>query len=182
MKPISPEAAGALAGPVIEPCFLIEIELDEVMHLSTRQRFEYGGVTYEPGKVQGLQVSQSEAQFGLINEQYQHTTPALTGAYQRAPVKVWWTQGEEPAQLIVDDGYFAEGYYDSESREPPTLLFQGNLSHFTQITSILGVVASRSAARHYPAKRVLPPIANYVRPEGTVFQFGSFTFRLEPRD
>lgn len=182
MKELTPEVIEALAGPVVEPCFLIEIELDDVMHLSTRQRFEYGGITYEPGLVQGLQISQSEASFGLVNKNFQHTTPALMGSYQRAPVKIWWTEGHEMSHLLVEEGYFDEGYYDPDNRASPTLLFQGNVTQFTQITSILGVVATRSAARHFPTKRVLPPIANFVRPEGTVIQFGNYTFRIDPRD
>lgn len=182
MKELTPEVIETLAGPVVEPCFLIEIELDDVMHLSTRQRFEYGGITYEPGLVQGLHISQSEASFGLVNEGYKHTTPALTGAYQRAPVRVWWTDGAEPTPLLVDDGYFSEDYYDADGRQAPTLVFRGNVMQFSQITSVLGVVATRSAARRYPTQRVLPPIANFVRPEGAVLQFGTTTFRLEPRD
>lgn len=182
MKSLSPETIAALAHAVQEPCFLIEIELDEVMHLSTHGRYEVGGTVYEPGKVQGLQVTVDQASFGLVNEDFRHTMPALTGAYQRAPVKIWWTQGLEQAHLIVDSGYFAEGYYNPDDREAPMLVFQGNVSQFDQITSVLGVVATRSAARHYPSLRVLPPIANFVRPEGTVIQFGNFTFRLDPRN
>lgn len=181
MKELSPGDIVALSGPVIEPCFLIEIELDEVLYLSTRQRYEYGDIVYESGLVQGLQISQSEVSFGLINEGYQYTTPALNGAYQRAPVRVLWSQGLRNPR-IVESGYFADGYYVEDNREPPMLVFQGNVASFGSITTILGVVATRSAARHYPTKRVLPPIANFVRPEGTVISFGDYVFRLEARD
>src|SRR5690349_14466510 len=132
MKVLPPDTQAWLENqPNIAPCFLIDITLDEPLHLSTRQEVAYGGVTYTSGRIVGeLQISQDEASFGVINEGYKYTTPALTGVYQRTPVKIWW--------------------YESA----PILLFEGNVSHFDQITSVLGVVASRSAARRYPTLRV----------------------------
>lgn len=169
--------------PGINPCFLIEIALDETLYLSTRQEFTFGGVTYTPGRIVGqIQISQDQAAFGVVNEDYKHTTPALTGQYQRSPVKIWWTEGFDVPALLIEHGYVEDGYYDTESRTAPTLLFDGHLSHFEQITSVLGVVASRSAARRYPTLRVLPPIANFVRPSGTIIRLGSNTYRLESRD
>lgn len=169
--------------PGISPCFLIDIELDETLHLSTRQEFTFGGITYESGKIAGdVQISQDDASFGIINESYKYTTPALTGVYQRAPVKIWWSEGA-PVQIpIVDFGYFEEFYYTVDDRRSPILLFEGNISQFDQITSVLGVVASRSAARRYPTLRVLPPVANYVAPEGAVFTLNGNTYRLESRN
>lgn len=181
MKELSPEALDWLNSSPIEPCFLIELELDEVLHISTRQRYEHDGMVFEPGHVQGLRVTQSEVSFGLINEGHRYTTPALMGAYQRAPVKVWWTEGYY-WPLLIEAGYVEDGYYHDSGPPVPTLIFQGNLSHFSQITSVLGVVATRSAARRYPTLRVLPPLANYVLPEGSIISLGGTTYRLEPRE
>lgn len=168
--------------PNIAPCFLIEIKLGETLYLSSRQEFTYGGITYESGRIVGeVQISQDEALFGLINESYRYTTPALTGVYQRAPVNIWWSEGVAAQIPIVDPGYFEDFYYSIEERRAPILLFQGNISRFSQITSVLGVVASRSAARRYPTLRVLPPVANYVAPEGAVFTLNGNTYRLESR-
>lgn len=160
MKVLLPDTQAWLENqPNIAPCFLIDITLDEPLHLSTRQEVTYSGVTYAAGRTAGdVQISQDEASFGVINELYKYTTPALTGVYQRTPVKIWW--------------------YESA----PILLFEGNVSHFDQITSVLGVVASRSAARRYPSLRVLPPVANYVAAEGSVFTIGGNTYRLESRN
>lgn len=163
MKILPPDIEEALAGPVIEPCFLIEITLDETRYLSTRQRYEFGGTVYEPGHVQGLRIAQDQLTFGLINEDHRYTTAALMGTYHRAPVRVWLADG-------------------SPIGGPPILLFSGNLVQFSQITTVLGVVATRSAARRYPALRVLPPVANFVRPEGTQLVVGSTLFRIEARD
>lgn len=159
MKVLPPDTQAWLENqPNIAPCFLIEITLDETLHLSTRQEVTYGGVTYAAGRTAGeVQISQDEASFGVINDSYKYTTPALTGVYQRTPVKIWWFESS------------------------PILLFEGNVSHFDQITSVLGVVASRSAARRYPTLRVLPPVANYVAAEGSVFTIGGNTYRLESR-
>lgn len=168
--------------PNIAPCFLIEIQLDETLHLSSRQEFTYAGITYKSGRIVGeIQISQDEASFGVINESYKYTTPALTGVYQRAPVKIWWSEGAGIQIPIVDPGYFEDLYYTIEERRAPILVFQGNLSNFDQITSVLGVVASRSAARRYPTLRVLPPVANYVAPDGAVFTLNGNTYRLESR-
>ena len=169
--------------PNIAPCFLIEVELDETLYLSSRQEFTYGGITYQPGRIVGdIQISQDDASFGIINESYKYTTPALTGVYQRAPVKIWWSEGAAVQIPIVDPGYFEDLYYTIEERRAPILLFDGNISNFDQITSVLGVVASRSAARRYPTLRVLPPVANYVAPEGAVFTLNGNTYRLESRN
>lgn len=160
MKILPPDVKAWLENqPNIAACFLIDITLDEPLHLSTRQEVVFGGVTYSKGRIAGeVQISQDEASFGIINDSYKYTTPSITGVYQRAPVKIWW-------------------WYEGS----PMLIFEGNISHFDQITSVLGVVASRSAARRYPTLRVLPPVANYVAAEGSVFTIGGNTYRLESR-
>lgn|SRR5690625_1045448 len=184
MKQLSPIHSYWLDGDhTIKPRFLIEIELDEVLHLSTGDTItDDDSKEWIGGLVQGLRIGQDTATFGLVNDSYKYTTPALTGDYQRAPVKIWAfaTPSIEPYMEIVDDGYVDPGYYDL-SRGDPLLVFQGNISRFTQITTILGVEATRSAARQYPRLRVLPPIANYLKPEGSVITFGDQTYILEPR-
>lgn len=182
MKILPPDIEEALAGPVIEPCFLIEIALDETRYLSTRQRYEFAGIVYEPGHVQGLRIAQDQLTFGLVNEGHRYTTAALMGTYHRAPVRVWLADGIQSGWPLIEPGYVEEGYYNPEARTPPILLFSGNLVQFSQITTVLGVVATRSAARRYPALRVLPPVANFVRPEGTQLVVGGTLFRIEARD
>lgn len=183
MKDLPIEVSEWLDAPTIQPCFLIEITLDETLYLSTNQEYVLGDITYERGHIVGqIEIAQDRAAFGIVNWDFRHTTPALTGAYQRAPVKIWWTEGYELPTLLVEEGYFDEGYYTLDERRAPMLVFQGNVSEFNQIDTVLGIVASRSAARRYPTLRVLPPIANYVRPEGSVITLGGNTYRLEPRD
>lgn len=165
----------------IRPCYLIEIELEEEMHLSTGVEYTLDDKTYITGRVQGLRMTSEQVTFGIVNEEYQYTTPALLGSYQRAPVKVYWFNGMPQPHLLIDEGYVEEGYYDTDNRPEPILLFDGNVSRFTQITTILGVEATRSAARRYPSLRVLPPIADFVAPEGTQIRLGNNIFRLEPR-
>lgn len=166
----------------IRPGYLIEIDLDERRYLSTGVEYKLGETTYESGHVQNLRVAQDTVTFGIVNQDYRYTTPALMGVYQRAPVKVYWSSGFPLPHLLVEEGYVEEGYYDIDNRPDPILIFEGNISRFTQITSILGVEATRQADRMYPTLRVLPPLANYVRTEGTVFRFGENTMRIEPRD
>lgn len=181
MKVLPSDIGSMLAGPVVEPCFLIELEMDELLFLSTRQRYEFGGKVYEPGHVQGLRIAQDQLTFGLINEEHRYTTSALMGVYHRAPVRVWLTDGIATSYPLIEPGYVEDGYYIEEPRTPPILLFSGNVVQFSQITTVLGVVATRSAARSYPALRVLPPIANHVRPEGTQLSVSGNLFRLEAR-
>lgn len=182
MKSLPADVTQWLNTPPIEPLFLIEIELGETLTLSTRQQYEYGGVVYESGKVQGLTIDQEDVSFGLINTDYQYTTPALRGEYHRELVRVWWAEGYPQRPLLIQEGYVADGYYVTEPRSGPVLIFEGNISAFDQIDEVLGVIATRSAARHYPAMRVLPPIANFVAPSRTVIAWGDYTIRLDPRD
>lgn len=183
MKDLPIEITDFLNAPSINPCFLIEIELDEVLYLSTRQDFLFGGKVYEKGRITGGPViSQNDVAFAIINENFKYTTPALTGVYQRAPVKVWFSEGAAVPIPLVEPGYFEEGYYTLDERRAPILVFEGNVSAFNQITTVLGVVASRSAARRYPTMRVLPPIANYVMPSGSIITINGNTYRLEPRN
>lgn len=182
MKDLTPEELEFLDNDAgIRPGYLIEIELDEKMYLSTGVEYEYDGQTYISGHVQGLRVTPDSVTFGLVNEDYRYTTPALLGDYQRAPVRVYWSSGYPKPRLLIEEGYVEDGYYDTDNRPEPFLLFDGNISRFTQITTVLGVEATRSAARRYPSIRVLPPIANYVKPEGTVIKFGDNIIKLEPR-
>lgn len=181
MKEFPDRTESLLSGPVIEPCFLIEITLDETLHLSTRQRYEYQGITYEPGLVLGLSLDIDRVAFEIINQDYQHTNSVLLGHYQRAPVRVWWVEGLEPRRPLIQPGYVAPGYYDEDYRYAPTLIFRGNVSEFNPVDKTLGITATRSASRRYPTKRVLPPIANFTRPEGTVLVLGGSTYRLESR-
>ena len=183
MKELPVEVEEGLDAPTIEPTLLIELELDEPLYLSTWGEYTYGEKTYVPGYViDQPEISQDQCAFSIINEDYRHTTAALTGAYLRLPVSIYWSDGAPVPFPIVEPGYFEEDYYEWDGRPAPILLFRGNLTQFTQITSVLGVVATRSAARRYPTLRVLPPIANFVRPEGAIVHFGDYTFRLEPRD
>lgn len=168
----------------IRPTFLIVIELGETLHLTTMDAdYVYEDTSYIAGQIVGdVQISQDQASFGLVNVDYQYTTPALTGVYQRAPVKIWWTDNENRLPPLIEPGYVDDDYYIIPPQREPILLFDGHVSHFDQITSVLGIVASRSAARRYPTLRVLPPIANYVAPEGTVITLGGNTYRLESRN
>src|SRR5690625_2462988 len=165
----------------IRPAYLIEIDLGTTQYYSTGVKYEHGGLTYEAGRVQGLRVGGENATFGLMNENYEHTTPALTGQYQRAPVKIYWASGYKTPVLLHEPGYVEEGYYDADWRPDPILVFEGNISRFTQITTVLGVEVTRSAAKRYPSMRVLPPIANYVRTEGITLSFAGGLLRLDPR-
>lgn len=165
----------------IRPCYLIEMKLGVDRKFSTGQEYELNGETYEAGQVQKLRLTQSSAQFGVINDNYAHTTPALNGNYQRAPVKVYWATGFPISPPIVQPGYVADGYYNLDDRPAPVLLFDGNLDQFTQITTVLGVKATRSAVRSYPKLRVLPPLANYVRSEGALIEFGGNVLRLQQK-
>lgn len=164
----------------IRPCYLIEITLDKKYYFSTRQQYESASHTYEPGHVQNLRLSRDSVQFGVVNADYTHTTPALMGDYQRSPVKVFWSSGFPPVPLI-QHGYVMDGYYIEDGRPEPTLLFDGNIYQFTQITTVLGIKATRSAVRSYPKVRVLPPLANFVRKQGAIIEFGNNVLRLQPR-
>lgn len=170
-----------LNGPIVEPRFLIKLEFDEPLYLSTRGDYKHEGINYESGLVHELKVTSDEATFGLVNSGYAHTLPAIKGEYHRAKVKVWWVRSEMESIPIVEGGYFEEGYYDWKDWAGPYLVFSGRVDNFSQISSVLGVVATRSADRRFPAMRVTSPLANYLRPKGAVIQAGDSTFRLDPR-
>lgn len=184
MMTLPPDTLALLNRRVQTPTYLIEIELGALYLLSTRGDYadEEGDPKWEGGKVVGeLQIDQDSAAFGIVNEDYRFTTPALSGTYHRAPVRIWWADGAEYLPLLIDTGYVADGYYDEGHRLDPILVFDGHVSEFDQISTVLGVVAQRSAARRYPSTRALPPIVNYARPEGSVVVLGGTPFRLEPR-
>jgi len=182
MREFPPDTESLLSAHVVEPCFLIEITLDQVYRLSTRQSYEYAGLTFEPGKVLSLTIDLDRVTFAIVNEGHEHTTPALMGQYQRAPVRVWWVEGREPRMPPIEPGYVEEGYYEVEDRNAPVLVFRGNVTDFNPIDLTLSITATRSAARRYPTKRVLPPVANFTRPEGTILVIGGSTYRLEARE
>lgn len=163
MKTLDPVVQTQLDNPAAQRVYLVKIHLDVERNICTAiNGYTFGGEYYEPGWLIGLEVDQDAARLGIMNRDFQFTRGALMGEYQRAPVKVWWAH---PDPLV----------------HAPILLLDGNISHVSQITTVLGIVASRFGALAYPVIRALPPIANFITPQGSVLTIGATQYRIESR-
>lgn len=181
MRALTPEQLERVEGPVTQPMYLVQIELDAPMHLSTREELSWNGQTWLNGLIHLDRVGPDSASLRIHNSDYRYTTPALQGAYQRKPVRIWWGYGAGQYAEYFAPGYIAPGYVRGPSLGEPILLFDGLISAIPEIGEWLRIELTRSPPRRYPRWRVLPPRTNHLTPAGAVIVFGGESYRLESR-
>lgn len=181
MRTLTAGQEAAVAGPVFEPQYLIEITLDQPYYWSTRQERQYNGNTYNVGGVQLGRVSGDSCELRLDNHDYAFTRGALDGDYLRQPVRVYWAYGAPTEPLYVERGYWEPGYtaeYDDTAPDV-ILLFDGIINETPEISEWLSISCTRTPPRLYPFRKLRPPIANFVPVEGYVVQFDGSVLRIE---
>lgn len=182
MRLLTDSQALQVQGPVCEPLYLIKLALDELMHISTRQEVDYDGQTWLRGNVVLERVTPDSATLRIWNGDYAHTMAALTGAYQRKPISIWWAYNAGSTGDYVESGYLVPGYAVGSAAAPaPILLFSGMVSAIPEIGEWLRIEASRAPPRGYPRWRIVPPIANHLAPSGAVLSYGGETYKVEAR-
>lgn len=162
MITLSPEQEAAVAGPVTEPQFLIEIELDQPYFFSTRKTVLLGGANYVAGDVRLGRVSRDSAELMINNHDYRHTNDALDGVYMRAPVRILWAYNQ-----------------DASPAPDPIVLFEGIISATPQPGEWLSVTCSRTPPGVYPFTKLRPPLANHLPSAGYMLQFDGQVLRIE---
>lgn len=181
MKDLTPTQLARVTGPVTEPMFLVQIELDAPMHLSTHDTTTWNGQTWISGTLNLYNVNPEGTSLRIHNTDYRYTTPALQGAYQRKPVKIWQAYGTGQLANYFEPGYITPGYISGPPLGEPLLVFDGLISAIPEIGEWLRIELTRSPPRRYPRWRVLPPRANHLTPAGAVIVFGGESYRLESR-
>lgn len=165
----TPEQDAQIAGPITEPCYVVQIDLDTPKFWSTRQPVAFDGMYFEPGFIQedSLKIANDELRFSFYNENFQHTNNARSGIYARARVRVWWAYG------IGDDPL---GSYPD-----PILRFDGFVYETPSIDEWISVVAAQTPPKRFPSPRLRPPFANHLPTAGYTVQFDGAVLRVEGR-
>lgn len=158
----SPEQEAAVAGPVTEPQYLIEIELDQPYFFSTRAGVFWDGNAYGAGEVQLGRVSHDSAELTIDNHDFRHTGNALDGYYLGSPVRVLWAYDQ-----------------DADPAPAPIVLFDGIISATPQVGDWLAVSCRRTPPRVYPFTKLRPPLANHLPSAGYMLQFDGRVLRIE---
>ena len=154
-------------GPITEPCYVMQIDLDQPYLWSTRQRVEFDDMTFEPGSIQWGHLKNDELSFSFWNEDYRHSDNARSGAYARKRVRVWWAYGH--------------GDDSDETYPDPILRFDGYINATPVIDSWISVIASQVPPKKFPSARLRPPFANHLPVAGYPVPFDGAILRVEGR-
>ena len=173
--------AATVAGPVSEPRYIVDIELDQPYHLSTRDDVSVNDALYTAGTLKLGKVSEETAELQIENFSYQHTQNAIAGVYMRNPVKIWWAYSAKEAAYYVQQGYWQEGYIEEpDSTEPGVILmFEGIISGTPDIDEWLSITAKRSAPKLFPFAKIRPPVANHAPNAGYSVPFDGALLKIE---
>lgn len=182
MQELTPIDKERLQGPVNKSYFILDIHLDELIHVATGQDGQWGEIEYTKGFVRDLRVGQQAASMALFNVGNRYTTPALLGQYHRKPIKVWSAPANRvDVPLLLDYGYVEDGYFEEPEAITPLLVFSGHITEIRAADDYLHIVATRSASQSFPRIRIVPPLANWTAPRDTVINFNGTVIRLTPR-
>ncbi len=157
MRTLSDNNAAAVGRTVTRPVFLVEIQLDPVLRLSSRGDIDVGSDTFLGANID---VDLRAQRFSLFNEGLQWSAAFLDGL-SGAGVKVWKVWGEGP---------FAS--------EDPDLFFDGRLGGGTVGDRIEYALRPTDPLRT-PRLYVTPPTFNHLPPAGTRIIAPGGTFQLE---
>lgn len=164
MRTLSTEQAAAVAGPVTEPQYLVEITLDSPRFLSTRATVILSGNTYTTGDLQVGPVRHDSAELMIANHDDSLTAGAEDGAFLRQPVKILW----------------AYGAATGDASEPvPITRFEGIISATPEIGEWIKVECSPTPPKLYPFQRLRPPTANFLPSAGYVLAWDGAVLRIE---
>ena len=177
----TPAELDRLRGPGNRPYYILDIYLDEQMHVATGGDAMWGDIEYTKGHVKDLRVSPLVASFSVDNSGSQHTAPALMGLYHRKPIKVWSApQNKIKVPMLIDPGYVEDGYFEEPIPITPMLIFSGHITEISSVNELLKVVATRSGGKGV-SSRIVPPLANWTAPRDKVINFNGAIVRLISR-
>lgn len=184
MRDLTTTQENSVNGPGTEPRYFIKIQLDQEYNFSTRDEGVLNGETYITGHVRPGKLTNGEFELEVWNEGYKHTQNALSGAYLRSTVKVWWAYGPDPRAHYVTPGYWQEGYTEGPETDTPTaiLMFDGVISGTPDVDQWLTVLCQRETPKTWPSRRIRPPFANFAPSAGYTLRFDNQTLRIQGRN
>lgn len=185
MLELTPDQLAAVTAQTTAPCYIMEIELDEIRTWSTRQTVVWNDAVYERGFLKLDTVTNDEARFSFYNENYTHTGNALNGTYMRKRVRIWWAYGPagNGGVYYADPGYWKENYtVEPDSGHPePLLRFDGIVYATPSIDNWVSVIARHTPPMRYPRPRLRPPFANHLPSPGYTVTFDNTVLTIEGR-
>lgn len=181
MIDLTPEQEGAVSGPITEPQYLMQIDLDQPYFWSTRQNATFNDDQFVRSELQLGQITNDTANFQFRNEGCKFSAAAEDGVFHRNRVRIWWAYGPKPGVYYVDPGYWDPGYtVEPDSDVPdPILLFDGLIYSMPVIDDWISVVARRTAPTLFPRKIIRPPIANHLPSPGYSVAFDGAILQIQ---
>lgn len=171
----------SVSGIVTAPMFFVQIDLDERLHLSTRDSLAWQGQFFSGGKLRLGKVTHSTAELQIDNHDYRYTAGALAGNYMRGEVRVWWAYEGTIQDHYVKPGYWAAGYTKGPGDKVlnPIPIFSGLIYATPNIGEWLDITAHRLAPRLFPFRKLRPPLANHTPSAGYVINFDGAVLTVE---
>ncbi|GEM_PF-4490580 len=179
MRTLNPEQFASLTQRVTEPRYLVQITLDRTYYCSSHGDVVWKGQTWSGNDLVVGQVSPERCSLKVGNSDYRHTAAAMSGAYQRQPVQVWWAYQHAP-QAYAEAGYWADDYAEGQTITP-ILLFDGLVSSCPSIGLQMDIEAETQPPRQFPSTRIRAPLANHLPPVGFTLTWGGEVYRIETR-
>jgi len=154
----------AIAQPVTQPGYLIQIDATSTLRYTTRATLTYSGQTWTGGaRVERLDTARGgDAAVALPNTDNALSALILSDALTDKRTRIWAIYSDSPtdAELLFDglvDGADAIG----------------------ALECVLNLTDNGSARSSIPDVTIGPPLANHLVPPGTQISWGTTTYTVE---
>lgn len=182
MRDLPAFVAAAVAANTTQPTYLVELQLDTLLRLSTRGDIQdQDGVLWSASGVRVTFPSESTARIELLNTDGA-LTPYLVGAGWRGnAVRVWqcWTDDE---RIYDADVFEPDVYAEAAGLIYKLALFEGSLDAASEVFPTATLTASRDgvSAVPMPPMRIDATWMHRLVAPGTVVSWNGDTYVLLP--
>lgn len=181
MRTVLPLASGSIDRIITEPRYLIQLELDRVINVSTHDDLSIDGISWVQGEVQFMNASDTGAVFRIYNTNYKYTEGAVRGSYHLKPVTIYaaYPRHGEWAPYIDDPDYVDPVYFVYTDAVAFFEIFSGRIAEITEIGEWLTIRCEKNETTRYPKVKLRSPLANHLPSPGTLIQWQGSTYRIE---
>jgi hypothetical protein len=171
METLPLKVTNAIAGPVLQPAYLVQIDFSYPIRASTRGELEYEGSFWPAASVMVGEISSGQGggksvQISVANNAFAFSQIVLAESASGKRVRVWKLFGEAPYSSL-DATLVFDGFIDSVPEMIKRVVFN----------CTTGPVRSISI----PNVTIGPPYFNHLPRSGQVINWGGEKYELQPR-
>jgi hypothetical protein len=181
MRNVYPLAASSIDRIITEPRYLIQLELDTVINLSTHDELSIDGISWVQGNVQFINASDTAAVLRIYNTDYKYTQGAVRGSFHMNPVTIYaaYPRPDEWEPYIDDPDYVDTVYFVYTDVVAFFEIFSGRIAEITEIGEWLTIRCEKNETTRYPKVKLRSPLANHLPAPGALIQWQGETYRID---